>query len=270
MDMNNGDNGGAEVKVDRDDDSGNALGLKALSGDNDTGQSEPDGGDAVDDQGKASDGVAEYELPEQYLDADGTPNMENITKSLVDMRAKIGEMGNVPETYEANIPDLDEGLSFELDAEQFDGLAKVAKENGLSQKAVDDLLGLHVALTMQSDAELAKVATQEMVGSLGSDWQEKVQGSLQKFEAANGIKSDSPFLDDYNDVISTPAGARFIHALAEQNIKTDPVPSGNGVKAETPQYTAEQLRVMLRDEKYGKDVAFTKNVDDSYRKLHGG
>lgn len=139
------------------------------------------------------------EVPENFRNEDGTPNVAAILKSQTDLRKQVGEKPAPPEKYELNVPEaLQEVIKPDNDNPMVAPVMEWAKKHGISQQAFDELTASYygqMAPDPEADKKHAEMETAKLKDSLGDNmkgrldeigkWTGAVLGDLRNDE---GVK----------------------------------------------------------------------------------
>lgn len=207
-------------------------------------------------------------IPENLWSDDDGPDVESafnelskVTKDYKELRTKMSQgLHKAPKDgeyaielfAEANVPEDDEMLI---------GYKDLAKKHGISQEAFNDFASLYFDGSGAAQ-DLAEISIQEEKQKLGRNADRIITETstwLTKLSSA-GVINDA----ETEAIANASNNANFITALNKirQSYNESPIPAieiqeGNKIDR-------AELDAMVADERYGKDMAYTKKVEDAF------
>lgn len=207
-------------------------------------------------------------IPENLWSDDDGPDVESafnelskVTKDYKELRTKMSQgLHKAPKDgeyaielfAEANVPEDDEMLI---------GYKDLAKKHGISQEAFNDFASLYFDGSGAAQ-DLAEISIQEEKQKLGRNADRIITETstwLTKLSSA-GVINDA----ETEAIANASNNASFITALNKirQSYNESPIPAieiqeGNKIDR-------AELDAMVADERYGKDMAYTKKVEDAF------
>jgi len=205
-------------------------------------------------------------MPEQFWDEKDGPDLENLAKSYSELRSKMSAgKHKAPKDGAYDIASLkDHGI--EEDDALLSDFKGFAAENGLSQDQFDQITQMYMQHMgeMMEQADTDREAEMAKLGPRG----EKVIGGLNQWLTKMG-NSGALSHEEVDAIASAMTTADRIKALqkiresyGEKSIPDVAVQEGTG-------YSKDELMGMMSDPRYGKDMAFTNDVQQKWYKLHG-
>ncbi len=221
----------------------------------------------TDDQVKATETIEDDDeplerpewWPENFWKEDGSePDLEGIAKSWMDLRKQISqgkhkapEGGNYNTEVFGETPDDDPVKSH---------VVSWAKENEISQAALDSLVSEVVGMTQQ-EAESAKINLEEEKKSLGPNADARING-LAKWAGGlvqKGVLSKDDF-EEFKFMAGTAQGISVIEKIRssyEGKIPVETVPIEGAP-------SKEELFAMVGDERYKSDPVYRAKVEKAF------
>ena len=207
-------------------------------------------------------------IPEKFWDEKEGPDIEGIMKSLGELEKKFHRGDHkVPEQYnldvisEYNVPEDDALLT---------GFVAWAKENNVSQKGFDDIVGQFVG--MSGDAvQQQQVNRADELKALGPNADAIIKGNKDWMDGLErkGIISEDDLAELYflGDVA---AGQRVISKLRQMSGDMTPIPTTPTAEGRmSNQEFKEHAAVLMNDPKYGNDPVYTRNVEKEFNEYYG-
>ena len=214
-------------------------------------------------------------IPEKFLNQDGTLNSESLIKSYTELEKKIGTMISVP-----NENSDDEA---KRKFNRAIGVPESASEYPKNDLYDDENLReqfLQIGLTKTQVEKIYNIANEYLspiISELFSVQDESVAinelknffGGVDKMnEALSAINTfGERFLprDAFDALCATPQGIQSVYKMMqsmEPDVKTD--------KNETQNLTDSDLRRMMRDPKYWRDndVEYIRKIENGFKKLY--
>jgi len=194
---------------------------------------------------------------------DAAPDLEGIAKSWADLRKKISqgkhkapEDGNYDMSAFGATPDDDPLKQHVLDW---------AKDYGISQSALDDLVGQVVEMGI-GNAEQAEINTQEEMKLLGPNAEARINGMVKW--ASNLVNKGVWSKDDFEEFKVMGGTARGIAALEKLRASYEGrIPTETTPVEGTP--SKEELQQLVADPKYQTDPAYRKKVERAFQQVYG-
>lgn len=206
-------------------------------------------------------------IPEKFWDEAEGPDLEGMAKSLTELEKKFHRGDHkVPEQYsldalsEANVPEDDELLT---------GFVAWAKENNISQKGFDDIVGTYLGVAGQFAEQ--QVVREKELKSLGPNADAIIKANTEWIDGMTrkGVLSE----DDQRELYflgDVAAGQKVISKLRQMTgdmtpIPTTPVPESRMSQQEFK----EHAQNLMSDPKYGTDPVYTRNVEKEFNEYYG-
>jgi len=194
---------------------------------------------------------------------DSAPDLEGIAKSWTDLRKKISqgkhkapEDGKYDTSAFGETPDGDPLKQHVLDW---------AKDYGISQSALDDLVGQVVEMGI-GNAEQAEINTQEEMKLLGPNAEARINGMVKW--ASNLVNKGVWSKDDFEEFKVMGGTARGIAALEKLRASYEGrLPIESSPVEGTP--SKEELQQLVADPKYQTDPAYRKKVERAFQQVYG-
>ena len=194
---------------------------------------------------------------------DDSPDLEGIAKSWADLRKKISqgkhkapEDGNYDTSAFGETPDDDPLRQHVLGW---------AKDYGISQSALDDLVGQVVEMGM-GNAQQAEINTQEEMKLLGPNAEARINGMVKW--ASNLVNKGVWSTDDFEEFKVMGGTARGIAALEKLRASYEGrIPTETTPVEGTP--SKEELQQLVADPKYQTDPAYRKKVERAFQQVYG-
>lgn len=189
--------------------------------------------------------------PEKFWDEDG-PDVEKLAKSYAELEKQFKQgKHKAPDEYDLSSLE-DAGLY--ADDEVMDIYKAWAKDNGISQKAFEDL-AQSVLGTAQQEQEIAQINHQEEMNKLGERAQEKIQMAerlLLKAPLTNNEREAMAMSLNSADAIN--AFLKYHQAITNENIPIQSAPSA-------PEMTREDLEAAISDPRWTTDTAWRTKIE---------
>jgi hypothetical protein len=203
-------------------------------------------------------------LPEQFW-KDGKADQEGLGKAYQELRTKMSQgKHKAPKDGKYELPEFD-GVFSEDDPAIADFL-EIAKEEGLSQDLVSRLAKFYAETTSMLDEHIQTTRSEEMA-KLGRNSENVIKTMdtwLTKLHG-QGVLSD----EELKSIANASQTATFISALNKiRSSYNDPVIPGVSAMDETAT-TLDDIQSLMSDERYGKDMAYTKGVEKKVYQMHG-
>ena len=205
-------------------------------------------------------------IPQQFWsDSDG-PDVEGVFKAYNEIRTKMSQgLHKAPKDgeyamdvmTEAGVPEDDEMLQGYLD---------VAKKHGISQDAFNEIAQMYMqGMTQMTQA--AETTRQEEMAKLGKG-ADKIIDETERWLTKLG-RSGVLNNNEVEALADASSNGHFINAINKirQSYNESPIPTLD--VQEGAAYTRSDLDSMVADPRYGKDMAYTKQVEREFMKAFG-
>lgn len=240
-----------------------------------------EGGDDGDDEKKEGDDKEPEDkaerpdfIKEKFWDAEkGEPRLEAMAKAYDDLEKKLGNNKKAPDEYKI---ELDENMEKIFDKTKVDDdpllnwFKGYAKENNFSQEMFNDALkGFAESSANMLDEnavpEIDQKAEREKLGKNSAAIIKDQTNFLEQLFKQGHVNEDQ--MNEILILTETAAGFQALQAVRKyygdsQKIPTNLTPT-SGVKS------ADELREMQANSKYGSDPEYTEMVDKEYEKKYG-
>ncbi len=214
-------------------------------------------------------------IPEKFLNTDGTLNTDALLKSYSEIEKKIGTMISVPnkDSDSDTKAKFNRAIGVPESADDYptnamfddDSLREKFLEIGLTKSQVEKIYQiaeefLTPILSDLFNAQTETNAIAELKNFFGDD--DKMREALR---AINTFGEKYLPKEAFNELCSTPQGIRSIYAMMqsmEPSIQTDETQSKN--------LTDSELRRMMRDPKYWRDQdpEYVRQIENGFKKLY--
>ena len=214
-------------------------------------------------------------IPEKFLNKDGTLNTAALLKSYSELEKKIGTM--------VSVPNADSDADTRAKFNRAIGVPNDSSEYPTNELFDDESLRekfFEIGLTSSQVEQIYRVAEEFLTPVLSElfDVQNETNaiselknffGDEQKMcDALNAINSfGEKYLprDAFETLCATPQGIRSIYAMMqtmEPSIETNDAPQKN--------LTDDELRRMMRDPKYWRDMdpEYVRKIENGFKKLY--
>ena len=214
-------------------------------------------------------------IPEKFLNKDGTLNTAALLKSYSELEKKIGTM--------VSVPNADSDADTRAKFNRAIGVPNDSSEYPTNELFDDESLRekfFEIGLTSSQVEQIYRIAEEFLTPVLSElfDVQNETNaiselknffGDEQKMcDALNAINSfGEKYLprDAFETLCATPQGIRSIYAMMqtmEPSIETNDAPQKN--------LTDDELRRMMRDPKYWRDMdpEYVRKIENGFRKLY--
>lgn len=205
-------------------------------------------------------------IPEQFWsDTDG-PDLEGMAKAYNEMRTKMSQgKHKAPKDGKYDIAQLkDQGVAD--DDPLLKEFTDFAKENGLSQDQFDRITTMYAAqmAEMNEDIEYDRKQEMQKLGPKADKIISGLDGWLSKLGSSGTLAPE-----EVDAIAGAANNANYIKALnkirasyGEQTIPDVAVQEGTN-------YTKADLDSMVADPRYGKDMAYTQQVERKFMEFFG-
>ena len=214
-------------------------------------------------------------IPEKFLNEDGTLNSDSLIKSYTELEKKIGTMISVPtENSDDDVKrKFHRAIGVPENASEYpkndlyddENLREQFLQIGLTKTQVEKIYDIANDFLTPLIADLFSVKNESNeINKLKNYF-----GGTEKMkDALNAINTfGENFLpkDAFNELCSTAQGIQSIHKMMqsmEPDVKTD--------KNETQNLTDSDLRRMMRDPKYWRDndTEYIRKIENGFKKLY--
>lgn len=268
-DQDKGDDTNSDQKslIDKD----KILGDKKDDENSDDGDREKEGDQEKKDDEKAE--RPEY-IKEKFWDPEkGEIRGEALSKAYDDLEKKLGNNNKAPDEYKVDLDDDAKKIFHEEDAEKdplLNWFKDYAKENNFSQEMFNEALNGFAEKSAEflKQTEVPEINREEEVGKLGKNAEAIIENQTQFLsQLYKQGRVDEGQVQELMILTETADGIKALQALRAHYGEQQSIPmnlnAGGGVK------TADELRAMQADPKYGNDPEYTSTVDKEYEKKYG-
>ena len=205
-------------------------------------------------------------IPQQFWSDKDGPDVEGVFKAYNEIRTKMSQgLHKAPKDgnyamdvmTEAGVPEDDEMLQGYLD---------VAKKHGISQDAFNEIAQMYMqGMTQMTQA--AETTRQEEMAKLGKG-ADKIIDETERWLTKLG-RSGVLNNNEIEALADASSNGHFINAINKirQSYNESPIPTLD--VQEGAAYTRSDLDSMVADPRYGKDMAYTKQVEREFMKAFG-
>lgn len=215
-------------------------------------------------------------IPEKFWDPEkGEPRLEAMAKAYQDLEKKLGNNKKAPDDYKI---ELDDDLKQLFDPKKADSdpmlkwFKDYAKSNNFTQEMFNDALkgfGKTAGDFLKGEgAPPAMPDPKEELGKLGKNGQaivdnqvEFLSGLFKRGELNEGQMQEILILTE------TAAGIQALQAIRKHYGEAQSIPLD--LKADGGIKSADELRTMQADKRYGNDKEYTDMVDKEYERKYG-
>lgn len=214
-------------------------------------------------------------IPEKFLNKDGTLNTAALLKSYSELEKKIGTMVSVPnaDSDADTRAKFNRAIGVPNDSSEYptnelfddESLREKFFEIGLTSSQVEQIY--HIAeefltpvLSELFDVQNETNAISELKNFFGDE-----QKMCDALNAINSFGEKYLPCDAFETLCATPQGIRSIYAMMqtmEPSIETNDAPQKN--------LTDDELRRMMRDPKYWRDMdpEYVRKIENGFKKLY--
>lgn len=214
-------------------------------------------------------------IPEKFLNKDGTLNTAALLKSYSELEKKIGTMVSVPnaDSDADTRAKFNRAIGVPNDSSEYptnelfddESLREKFFEIGLTSSQVEQIY--HIAeefltpvLSELFDVQNETNAISELKNFFGDE-----QKMCDALNAINSFGEKYLPRDAFETLCATPQGIRSIYAMMqtmEPSIETNDAPQKN--------LTDDELRRMMRDPKYWRDMdpEYVRKIENGFKKLY--
>lgn len=205
-------------------------------------------------------------IPQQFWSDNDGPDVEGVFKAYNEIRTKMSQgLHKAPKDgeyamdvmTEAGVPEDDEMLQGYLD---------VAKKHGISQDAFNEIAEMYMqGMTQMTQA--AETTRQEEMAKLGKG-ADKIIDETERWLTKLG-RSGVLNNNEVEALADASSNGHFINAINKirQSYNESPIPTLD--VQEGAAYTRSDLDSMVADPRYGKDMAYTNQVEREFMKAFG-
>lgn len=205
-------------------------------------------------------------IPQQFWSDNDGPDVEGVFKAYNEIRTKMSQgLHKAPKDgeyamdvmTEAGVPEDDEMLQGYLD---------VAKKHGISQDAFNEIAQMYMqGMTQMTQA--AETTRQEEMAKLGKG-ADKIIDETERWLTKLG-RSGVLNNNEIEALADASSNGHFINAINKirQSYNESPIPTLD--VQEGAAYTRSDLDSMVADPRYGKDMAYTNQVEREFMKAFG-
>lgn len=205
-------------------------------------------------------------IPQQFWSDNDGPDVEGVFKAYNEIRTKMSQgLHKAPKDgeyamdvmTEAGVPEDDEMLQGYLD---------VAKKHGISQDAFNEIAQMYMqGMTQMTQA--AETTRQEEMAKLGKG-ADKIIDETERWLTKLG-RSGVLNNNEVEALADASSNGHFINAINKirQSYNESPIPTLD--VQEGAAYTRSDLDSMVADPRYGKDMAYTNQVEREFMKAFG-
>ena len=207
-----------------------------------------------------------YVIPEQFFDKENKAlKLKALLKSQSDLRRKVGAAEKAPDAYTFD------GLT-ERDQPMIDALDAYGHQNGVSQEKMNGLLELLGAAGKDYETKIREAGEAEFDRLFGEEKEERAKAAGEWIKGVVGDTfKDDPAMTGFVEAVETsPYLAALIDAVKKAVGSVRPVvPQSAAAKPVSAKKTQAELDSMIADPRYGKDPAFTEEVDKAFEASYG-
>ena len=205
-------------------------------------------------------------IPQQFWSDKDGPDVEGVFKAYNEIRTKMSQgLHKAPKDgnyamdvmTDAGVPEDDEMLQ---------GYLEVAKKHGISQDAFNEIAQMYMQ-GMNDMTQMAQTTRQEEMAKLGRGADKIIQETerwLTKLGRSGVLNSN-----EVEALADASSNGYFINAINKirQSYNESPIPTLD--VQEGAAYTRADLDAMVADPRYGKDMAYTNQVEREFMKAFG-
>ncbi len=224
-----------------------------------------DGGNEGGDQGKTEDD-AKPKIPEKFLNKDGTPNVDSITRAYADLERAHGELkrskgpggGEVPEKADdyfkdgVKLPDEVQNLSLPADDPGLKSWAEICKEEGIGKDLATRLMTkMFVKMDQFAPAPIDPDKEMEALGKGGPAMVDGLFVWVSGMEQAGDLsESDIGVIEN---IMMTADGARLLAKFRNMTgEKPIPVTPGSGTRGMSQAQLDEAYKAAVAKKDYAE------------------
>ena len=207
-------------------------------------------------------------VPDKFWDKDkGLLREEDVFKSLSELEKKFSQgKHKSPEKFDDKIL-VDAG--YEKDDEIVGAYTEWAKENGISQKAYDDLAEKIIGMAGEKEQN-EKVNSEREMEKLGPNGKEIVKQNIEWLDSMErkGVISKEQ-AQAISDLGSTAIGNTTVQALRSMTGDLRPIPKAVVNEAsESEEEFNSRMQEAMSDTRYGNDASYTRKIELEFERRH--
>lgn len=205
-------------------------------------------------------------IPQQFWSNDDGPDVEGVFKAYNEIRNKMSQgLHKAPKDGEYAMDVMTEAGVPE-DDEMLQGYVEAAKKHGISQDAFNEIAQMYMQ-GMTDMAQAAQTTRQEEMAKLGRGGEKVIEETerwLTKLGRSGVLNSN-----EVEALANASSDGYFINAINKirQSYNESPIPTAD--IQEGAAYTRSDLDSMVADPRYGKDMAYTNQVEREFMKAFG-
>lgn len=214
-------------------------------------------------------------IPEKFLNQDGTLNSESLIKSYTELEKKIGTMISVPNenSDEEAKRKFNRAISVPESASEYpknelyddENLREQFLQIGLTKTQVEKIYNIANEYLSPIISELFSVQDESVAINELKNFFGGVDKMNDALRAINTFGERFLPRDAFDALCATPQGIQSVYKMMqsmEPDVKTD--------KNETQNLTDSDLRRMMRDPKYWRDndVEYIRKIENGFKKLY--
>ena len=203
--------------------------------------------------------------PQFWNNQDG-PDVEGVFRAYNELRSKMDQgLHKAPKDGAYNTDIITEANVSE-DDEMLTGYVDIARKHGISQDAFNELASLYFNSVGEAE-EVSHLSIEQEKAKLGRNAEKiigETEGWLVKMNSS-GVLNDN----EREAIANASSDGYFISAMNKirQSYNEAPIPTID--LQEGTSLTREDLDAMVADERYGKDMIYTSNVEKEFMKAFG-
>lgn len=214
-------------------------------------------------------------IPEKFLNQDGTLNSESLIKSYTELEKKIGTMISVPNENSDDEAKrkFNRAIGVPESASEYpkndlyddENLREQFLQIGLTKTQVEKIYNIANEYLSPIISELFSVQDESIAINELKNFFGGVDKMNDALRAINVFGERFLPRDAFNALCATPQGIQSVYKMMqsmEPDVKTD--------KNETQNLTDSDLRRMMRDPKYWRDndVEYIRKIENGFKKLY--
>jgi len=212
-------------------------------------------------------------IPEDLWSADDGPDvegafkaLEKVNKDYKELRTKMSQGLHKAPTDGEYARDVFTQANEAEDDEVMTSYIDLAKKHGISQEAFNDMASLYFDAVGAAE-DFAKTSIEEEKGKLGRNADRIISETsawLTKL-SSSGVLSNN----ELESIANASTNATFITAINKirQSYNEAPIPANEIQEGNQPDRA--ELDSMVADPRYGKDMTYTKKVEEAFYKAYG-
>ena len=205
-------------------------------------------------------------IPSQFWSDDDGPDVEGVFKSYNEIRAKMSQgLHKAPKDGEY-ATDILSDAGVEQGDEMASDFIELAKKHGISQDAFNEIASFYFNSVGDAE-EMAAVSVADEKAKIGRN-ADRIIGETEKWlmkMSSSGVITQQ----ETEALANASTDGHFITAMNKirQSYNEAPIPTIDLQEGAT--MTRQELDDMVADPRYGKDMAFTRNVEQEFMKAFG-